>query len=208
MKSWKKHLCSLLALSAGSALLCSAAPAVPNTSGSPAAGTKNASKALKVGVVSFKKCVEESKIGKFEQANFEGLKKQMESLLADKEKTLNDMGSKLNDPDYLDSLSPEAETELKRKFRALSQEMQQQQNQYMQTLQQTNMKVIQKLQDQVLKATESVAKNDQLDLVLNDEAAFYISPDLDVSAKIISILDQDYDKNPPQAKETAAPKAG
>ena len=131
----------------------------------------------------------------------------METVLAEKEKTLNDMATKFNDADYLDSLSPEAETDLKRKFRALNQELSQQQNQYLQTLQQTNMKVVQKLQEQVIKAAELIAKNEQMDLILNDEAGFYISPDLDISAKIIGILDQDYDKNPPSAKDTTLPKA-
>lgn len=149
--------------------------------------------------------MEESKLGKFEQANFESLKKQMESVLAEKEKTLSDMASKFNDADYLDSLSPEAETELKRKFRALSQELSQQQNQYLQTLQQTNLKVVQKLQEQVLKASEQIAKNEKFDIILNEESAFFVAPSLDISAKVITLLDQEYDKNPPQAKESVLP---
>lgn len=156
---------------------------------------------LNVGVVNFKKCVEASKIGKLEQANFETLKKQMESVLSEKEKTLNEMAAKFNDPDYLDSLSPEAETELKRKFRAQSQDLAQLQNQYMQALQQTNIKVIQKLNEMVAKATETIAKNEKFDLVLNEEAAFFYGPTLDVSDRVIAILDADFEKLPKEAKE-------
>ena len=91
--------------------------------------------AHKVVYVDFKECVEGSKLGKQEQSTFENLKKQMEKALEEQEKTLTDLATKLNDTDYLDSLTPEAETELKRKFRALNQEMNQVQSQYYQTLQ-------------------------------------------------------------------------
>lgn len=151
---------------------------------------------LKIGLINFKHCVEQSKVGKAEQANFESLKKQMESVLSEKEKTINDMAAKFNDADYLDSLSPEAETELKRKFRNLNQEITQQQQQYLQTLQQTNMKVIQNLTEMVTKAAATVAKNEKLDLVLNEEACFFCSPDLDVTKKVIVILDEEYEKSP------------
>lgn len=153
-------------------------------------------KSLKVGLVNFKSCVEQSKVGKTEQANFEALKKQMESVLAEKEKSLNEMATKFNDADYLDSLSPEAETELKRKFRNLNQEISQQQQQYLQTLQQTNLKVIQNLTEMVTKAAATVAKNEKLDIVLNEEACFYCAPDLDVTQKVITILDEEYEKSP------------
>ena len=46
----------------------------------------NSQKALKIGVVNFKLAVEESKAGKQEQTNFESLKKQMESVLEEKER--------------------------------------------------------------------------------------------------------------------------
>lgn len=157
----------------------------------------------KVGIVNFKNCVEQSKAGKLEQANFESLKKQMENVLAEKEKSLNDMSNKFNDGDYLDSLSPEAETELKRKFRALNQELSQQQQQYLQTLQQTNLKVIQGLTETVSKAAQTLAKNEMLDMVFNEEAFFYWAPELDMTQKVISILDADFEKS---SSKPTAPK--
>ena len=74
-----------------------------------------------------------------------------------KEKALNDIAGKFNDPDYLDSLSADAETEIKRKFRAQTQEFSNYQNQYLQILQQTNLKVIQKLTEAVSDAAKKYA---------------------------------------------------
>lgn len=149
-------------------------------------------KAPVVRIVNFKTCVEQSKMGKHEQATFEGLKKQMESVLEEKEKVLNDHASKVNDPDYLDSLSAEAETDLKRKFRAMSQEIAQLQNQYYQALSQTNMKVLQKLNEVVVEASKKIAKEKNIDLILNEESAFFYSSDLDISSEVVAFMDKNY----------------
>lgn len=168
----------------------SAAPEV-NATNKPI--TASSQSGLKVGVVNFKDIVENSKYGKFEQSNFEMLKKQMESVLEDKEKTLTELSNKFNDPDYVDSLSPEAESELKHKFRMINQELSQIQAQYYQTLNQANMKILQKLNEQVSKASANIAKENGLDLILNDDGGFYYAPHLDISKKIITALDALYD---------------
>lgn len=161
---------------------------------------------LKIGMVNFKTCVEKSKLGKQEQGTFDAMKKQMETILAEKEKSLNDMASKLGDSDYLDSLAPDAETDLKRKFRALSQELSQAQNQYYQTLQQANFKIIQKIAETISKASEKVAKDLKLDVILNEDGAFYYATDLDISSFIVVEMDSLYEKELKAAKE--APPAG
>lgn len=163
-------------------------------------------KPLKLAVVNFKTCVEQSKLGKQEQAGFESMKKQMESALEEKEKTLNDMAAKFNDPDYLDSLSAEAETEVKRKFRALSQELSGYQNQYMQILQQTNYKVIQKLTDAVSNTSAQYAKENKIDLILNEESFFY-SIELDISKEIIALMDKQFDKEAAESKDKQTQKS-
>lgn len=153
-------------------------------------GTKKEMPAsIKIGAVNFKSCVENSKLGKQEQASFETLKNQMESVAEEKEKTLEELAGKLNNPDELDLMSPEAEVELKRKFRTLSQEMGQLQNQFYQTLQQANYKVVQKISDAVAKASEKVAKDLKLDLVLNDETCFYCNSAIDISSLIVKEMD-------------------
>jgi outer membrane protein len=148
---------------------------------------------LKVGVVNFKDVVEHSKYGKFEQGNFETLKKQMESVLEDKEKTLTELTNKFNDQDYVDSLSTEAEADLKHKFRMINQELGQIQAQYYQTLNQANMKILQKLNEIVGKSAEKIAKDSGLDLILNEDGSFYYAPHLDISKKVIAALDLQYD---------------
>jgi outer membrane protein len=152
------------------------------------------SKTLKTRFVNFKSVVERSKLGKQEQSNFEALKKQMETVLEEKEKTLNDIVTKLENPEYLDSITAEAETDLKRKFRALSQELNAQQNQYFQTLNQANMKIVQKLTDVVNKAADKVAKRDSIDMIVNEESTFFFNPLLDISDQIVAAMDEDFDK--------------
>lgn len=145
---------------------------------------------LKIGVVNFKECVEKSKIGQHEQTVFESLKKQMENSLVEKEKGLNEISAKLNDPDYLDTLSQEAEAELKHKFRAANQEITQQQNQYYQALNQTNVKIVQQLHDLIEKTAGTVAKEMGLDLVLSEESSFYYNPEIDITEKVVALLDK------------------
>lgn len=191
MKILRHLILSVTALGLTAALLCSATPALTSQS---------SSQSVKVSIVNFKTCVEQSKSGKQEQASFDALKKKMESTLEEKEKTLTEIANKLEDPDYVDSLSPEAETEMKRKFRALNQELSQLQNQYMQALNQTNVKVIQKLNELISKASATYAQQNNIDAVLNSEGAFYNSPALDISKEIIAIMDQQFEKEANQAK--------
>lgn len=200
MKILKKVMLTVSALALG-VLVLSAAGAPSQNKDAPGYHKIDQIKQPKIAIVDFKVCVENSKIGKQEQANFDALKKQMETVLEEKEKTLNDMASKFNDIDYLDSLSPEAETELKRKFRALSQELNNQQTQYYQALSQTNMKVVQKITDNVVKASEEVAKKLKIDIILNEDSAFYTNPDLDISMEIVKILDEMFDKEAKENKE-------
>jgi len=159
-----------------------------------AAADANTASAPKIASVDFKKVVEESKYGKREQANFEGLKKQMETVLEEKEKALTDMESKFNDPDYLDSLSPEAENEMKNNFRTINQELGQIQSQYYQTLNQANMLILQQLGELVSKSAAQAAKDSGFDMILSTESGFYFAPNLDLSQKIISLLNEQFDK--------------
>lgn len=147
---------------------------------------------IEVAVVNFKECVENSKIGKKEQENFEALKKQMESVLEGQEKELNEIAQKLNDPDYLDSISAEAETELKRKARGMQQELAAHQQQFYQALQQANFKVVQDLSEKIGSAAKAVAKKKNIDLVLNDEVTFFATSSLDISKAVIQELDTNF----------------
>jgi len=145
---------------------------------------------VKAGVVNFKTCIEQSKIGKKEQAYFETMKKQMETFLEEKEKNMTELSTKFNDADYMDSVSKETQAELKHNFRNLNQELSQLQNQYYQTLQQANVRILQKISDIVAQAAAKVAKAQSLNLVLNQEGAFYYDPSLDISAQVVLEMDK------------------
>lgn len=161
-----------------------------------------------VGVVNFAQALSDSKVGKQEQASFESLKKQMTSLLEDTEKQLTEISAKFNDSEYMDGLSPEAEDELKNKFRSLSEEMNRNQNQYYQVLNQANMKVIQTIGAAVQQASEKVAKDKKLTMILNKEACFYYMPTLDVTSLVVAEMDKSFDGSAAKRAPTAAaPKA-
>ncbi len=157
----------------------------------------NNSQSFRIGIVNTKKCLEDSKLGKQEQANFEKMKQQMESVLQEKEKVLEDIESKLNDDDYMDSVSDEVASELKRKKRNLRNEGMQLQSQYMQTLQQANVKIIQKLTDAIGKASSQVAKDatsgQTIEVIFTDEACTYFAPSLDVTDRIVAKMNAIFD---------------
>lgn len=163
---------------------------------------EKANDSLKVGIVNFRKVVEASKQGKQQQAAFEGMKTQMESLLQDKEKSVNEIATKLQDADYMDGLTPEAENELKHKYRALGQELAQAQQQFLQTLQQANVKIVQMLSEDVAKAAGEVAKSKNLDLVFNEDAAFHYKPAIDISDLVVQKMNETFDRES-KRKDTA-----
>ncbi len=156
---------------------------------------------MNIAIVNFKMCVDQSKLGKEEQSNFEALRNQMEKSFEAKEKDLTEMSNKFNDADFLDSLSLEAETELKRKFRVASQELNQLQSQYYQALSQANMKIIQQMQDAVVIASKAVAEEKNIDLIVNDESTFFYNPKHDISMDVIAMLDKNYEQEAQNKKE-------
>lgn len=160
-----------------------------------------------VGIVNFASCMTESKLGKQEQTNFENLKKQMSTLLEDTEKQLREIATKLEDQEYVDSLSPTAEAELKGKFQALNEDLQRYQNQYYQVMNQANMRVIQIMSSAISEASEKVAKAKKLGLVVNKEACFFYSTGLEVTSDIVVEMDKSFDTNDKKMTEKAAAEA-
>lgn len=150
--------------------------------------------ATSFGIVNFMTVVNDSKYGKQEQAQFEQLSKQMEKLIKDVESQLQEIAGKLNDTDYLDSISPEAEKELKMQFGALQEEMQRYQQQAMQTMQQANMRIIQSMSEKVGTAAKKIAEEKHLAFVMNKDAVFYYDPKNDVTQAVIQELDTNFAK--------------
>ncbi len=148
-----------------------------------------------VGVVNFNSCMTDSKLGKQEQSSFDALKNQMTSLLEDTEKQTNEIAAKFNDAEYMDGLSPEAEEEMKNKFRGLNEEMNRYQNQYYQVLQQANMKIMQTIGAGIQEASEKVAKDKRLNMVMSKEACFFAAPTLDVTNFVVAEMDKTFEQN-------------
>ena len=71
------------------------------------------------------------------------------------------------------------------------------QNQYMQTLQQANMKIVQKLTEVISKASAKVAQDtingEGVDIIFTDEACTYYKPTMDISARIIAKMNEIFD---------------
>jgi len=146
------------------------------------------------GIVDFTKCIAESKYGKAEAENFEAIKNQLQKAVEDLEQQLTTTANQLQNPDVLDSLSPEAEKELKIKFQTLNEELNRYQGQYYQIMQQANMKLMQVLANEINQASEIIAKKDKIALVINKEAAFHYQEDLDITNLVMAEMDNKFDK--------------
>jgi outer membrane protein len=160
----------------------------------PFCGLKAADKGLNIGIVNFAKCIETSKYGQFEQKQFESIKVQMQKSIQDLDDQLNAALAKTQDKDFTDSLSPEAELELKQKCGQLGEELQRYQSQYYQIMQQANMKLMHTVADLINEASGNVAKKAHLSLVLNKDAAFHYMETLDVTDEVILDMDKKFDK--------------
>jgi outer membrane protein len=154
----------------------------------------------KVGIVNVENIVTETKLAKQEQSSFETMRKQFASLLEDTEKQLRDINDKLQDKDYLDGLSPEAELEMKNKFAQLNEEMQRYNQQYYQFIQQGQQKMIQIVFGGLGQAAEKIAASKGYTMILNKQACFYSAPTLDVTTDMIKEMDKNYDE---EAKKQA-----
>lgn len=166
-----------------------------------------------IGIVNFTSCVTESKIGKKEQDALDNIKNQMANIIKDIENQLNDISGKFNDPDYLDGLTPEGENEQKMKFQALREEYERYQNQYYQVIQQANMKLVQTVSSYVNSATDKIAKNKNLSLVVNKDACFSFRESFDITQDVIDEMDKVFEdmekqtaKAPVKAAEASAVK--
>ncbi len=148
-----------------------------------------------IGVVNFASCITESKSGQKEQESMENIRKQMSSMIEDTEKELKELAAKFEDTEFLDSLSPKAEEEMKLKYQTLQDDLGRYQNQFYQVLQHAQYQLIQKMSGNIAQAAEVVAKEKGLEFVINKEACFYIRSDLDVTNAVIGEMDKSYDSS-------------
>lgn len=154
--------------------------------------TLQGAEGVSMGFVNFKRCVEESAVGKKEENAFTEMKEEMQKQLETKEKELSEMQMKFNDPDFLDSLSPEAEAQMKQRYTTSAQELSQLQNRYYQMLNQANFKIIQGLTDSVSEAAAVVAKEKKIQVMLNVDSAFYVDDSLDTTEAVIEQMNRTF----------------
>ncbi|ANH79043.1 OmpH family outer membrane protein [Candidatus Chlamydia sanziniae] len=148
-----------------------------------------------IGYVSLKRCLEESALGKKESEELESMKQQFMQNAEKMEEELSSLYGKLQDEDYMESLSETVSEELRKKFENLSAEYNAYQSQYYQTINQSNVKRVQKLIQEVKSASETVREEAKLEAIFNEEAILAISPGTDKTTEIIKILDESFKKN-------------
>ncbi len=156
----------------------------------------------KVGIVNFGSCIQESKLGKQEQNALETMRKQFVTLIEDTDKQLREMSDKLQDKDYLDGLSKEAEEQMKNKMGQLSEEMNRYQQQYYQFMQQSQHKIIQTVVGGINNAAEQIATAKGYNLIINKEMCFFYNPTLDITNEVVQAMDKHYEAE--EKKQAAA----
>jgi Skp family chaperone for outer membrane proteins len=166
----------------------------------------------KEGIVNFVNCVTDTKLGKQEQATLETMRKQFVTLMEDTEKQLKEISEKMQDKDYLDGLSPDAEQKMKEKFGQLSEEYSRYQQQYYQFVNQGQMKVGQAVFASINKAAEKIAASKGYTKIANKDMYFYYAPSLDITADVIKEMDKTFEEEvkkqaaaAPAVKEEAKP---
>lgn len=158
-----------------------------------------------LGVVNFNTCILESKAGKKEQENMEGIRSQMTHLIEETEKEIKELSAKFEDTEFLDSLSPKAEEEMKLKYQTLQEDMGRYQNQFYQVLQHAQMQLYQKIHGTIAKAAEAIAKEKKIDYVLNKDTCFYIRSDLDMTSSVIQEMDKVFEADAKKVSENTDP---
>jgi len=159
--------------------------------------TASAQEQKSLGVINFATCISESKLGKQEQASFESMKQQITKSLEDLEKQITEISAKLNDREYLDSLSPQAEEEMKTKFRTLNDDL---------ARNQANLRILQLINTQIIASAENIAKEKKLSLVMNKEALFFYAPTMDITNDVIVEMDRQFDAKKAEAEKAQAAK--
>lgn len=154
---------------------------------------------LKMAVADFESCIEKSQQGMNEKKTLEAMGKQISDIMSSKETELVDLSKKLQNPDYIDGLSPKAEEEEIMQMRRLQQEFAQAQQQYQGMVGQAQMQFMEKMMKAVSEASAEVAKNKGFDAVVPQKILFYFNPDMDVTDQVIQAMNKNYSASNPDA---------
>ena len=150
---------------------------------------------VSVAIVDVRKCAEHSKMGKQEQKNVRELTDQVQKALEDKKKAAEDLHAKLEDQDYIDSITPEEELKQKQQLQAMIQEFMQLRQEYApQAMQQAQGMYAQKMGQAVSASAKRVAKDRGYDVVLNSDSSFYFKDSLEITSEVILDMNTLYDQ--------------
>lgn len=153
-------------------------------------GAKEKAPKTAYGFVNFETCVSNSLRGRREREMVEKQKTEMEKILKDLEVQLNETHKKRSDQDYLDALSPQAIDDLNQTYQNQIEDIKKAQSQYYQVLQQAQGRMYNVIHTEIKKASEKVAKDRNLDTILQSEAAFFSTNDLDVTEHVVKEMDK------------------
>ncbi len=147
----------------------------------------------KIGVVNVRECIENSKLGLQGKNELEKTKKQMDGVLTAITNELVELGTKLEDPDYIDSLSPEVEKELQTKVQSKSLEKAKFENQYYQVMTQANNTFVHKVLMSINNASQHVAENKNLNIIVDAETCFFFTPSIDVTTAVMENMNTSFE---------------
>jgi outer membrane protein len=150
----------------------------------------SASLSAEIGFVDFGRVLQTSSKAKAEEKQLQSLQKELEDQVNKVEKEVNGLAEKLQNPDYVDSLSQEAEQDQRNKLRMMAEERMRLIQNVTGQYQQAQQRFYQQVGMMVAKASAELATTRKLDAVLNREALFYADPKIDCTDEIIKLMDK------------------
>ena len=155
-------------------------------------GSVEATDANKYGVVNFRRCIEETKTGQKEEQSFNQMKTELTAMAEGREKEIQEIMAKLQDSDFIDSISPEEEQKLKQEFAMKNQEMRMFENQFYQTMNQANFQLLHKIRQEAQSASAKVGEKEGVLLIVDEETCFFAHPALNLTDSIIAQMNDDF----------------
>jgi outer membrane protein len=144
-------------------------------------------------VADFAKCYEKSKIGVAKNKEMKELNEKLSTQFEEAHKKFKELDTKLADNNFLDSISPEEEQNLRKEKEMVQQQLGAFQMQFQEMLQQAQNKTIHELVQYVNNAAKVIAGEKKSPLVINKDTVFYYDPSLDYTNLIIDQMDKEYE---------------
>ncbi|MDF2577927.1 MAG: hypothetical protein K0S74_1411 [Chlamydiales bacterium] len=127
-------------------------------------------------------------------AEVENLDNQFRVALDKKQIEIEEIDTKLNDPDYRDGLSPSAEAELTKKREDLQQEMMQYYLRASEMSEQQRSGISNRFRQILRTACKEIAQEKRLKYILSSESCYYYEPGIDVTKPLIDKISQKYNE--------------